>query len=188
MPKLFLKCFEEHVKMQRSPLWNRLPSLCAAIEDPPYIEQKLATLMSAVELLLRSSLIEAGHYLPDQAQKLELPKLIGAARKLLNWEIPGHFTKGERFRLLRNSASHGDELPGEIGQIRNDFDKWRLFLWRRFLIRLGFDGEVASPQEGFAASSPVSQFSEEHNSFKIPRQNVSNNSPATPSQSEPSPS
>ncbi|HTU21404.1 MAG TPA: hypothetical protein VMG10_25425 [Gemmataceae bacterium] len=109
LPKLFRQCFDEHVKMQQSNLWKRLPWLCAGMEDPPYLEQKCATLMSALELLIRSSLIEGRHYSAEELQKKKLtfPELIGAARKTLGWDIPPHYTAGERYRLLRNAVSHG---------------------------------------------------------------------------------
>lgn len=166
LPKLFLQCFGEHVKMQQSDLWRRLPWLCAGIEDPPYLEQKCATLMSALELLIRSSLIEGGHDSAEQAQKILLPGLIGAARKKLLWDIPQHYTTKERYRLLRNAVSHGGQLPGAAKQVRHDFDKWSLFLIRRFLLRLGFNGDVASPDQGCASTSALDDFSEEHNSFE----------------------
>jgi hypothetical protein len=166
LPRLFLQCFDEHVKMQQSALWRRLPWLCAGIEDPPYLEQKCATLMSALELLIRSSLIEDGHFSTEQAQKIMFPSLISAARKKLLWDIPPHYTAGDRYRLLRNAVSHGGHLPGEVKQVRHDFDKWALFLLRRFLLRLGFDGEVASPYQGFSSRSAVGDFSKEHNSFE----------------------
>ena len=67
---------------------------------------------------------------------------------------------------MRNAVDHGNQLPHDPKQIRHDFDKERLFLLRRILIRLGFDGKVASPQQGFASSSPIDEFSEEHNSFR----------------------
>jgi hypothetical protein len=167
LPKLFIQCIDEHVKMQQSDLWRRLPWLCAGIEDPPYLEQKCATLMSALELLIRSSLIEGGHYSGEQTQGLMFPALIGAARKRLRWDIPPHYTERDRYRLLRNAVSHGDRLPGGAKQVRNDFDKWSLFLLRRLLLRLGFDGQVASPDQGCASMSPVGDFSEEHNSFEM---------------------
>ena len=65
----------------------------------------------------------------------------------------------------RNTMDHGGALPHNVDQIRADFDKGKLFLLRRLFIKLGFDGEVASPQNGWASSSPVHQFSENHNSF-----------------------
>jgi hypothetical protein len=148
LPKLFDQCFDEHIRMQQSELWRRLPWLCAVIEDPPYLEQKCATLMSALELLIRSSLIEAGQFSRDQAEKILFPSLVSAARKRLGWDIPPHYTAKDQYRLLRNAVSHGGELPGKPKQIRHDFDKWSLFLMRRFLLRLGFSGEVASPEKG----------------------------------------
>jgi hypothetical protein len=166
LPKVFLQCFDEHVKMQQSDLWRRLPWLCAGIEDPPYLEQKCATLMSSLELLMRSSLIEDGHYSTEHAQKIMFPGLISAARSKLLWDIPPHYTAGDRYRLLRNAVAHGGQLPGEAKQIRHDFDKWALFLLRRFLLRLGFDGDVASPDQGFASTSAVGDFTKEHNSFE----------------------
>ncbi len=164
-PRLFRQCFDEHVRMEESDLWKRMPSYCAGIDDPPYLEQKLATLMAAVEILLRNSLIEAGHYTPAEAERTMLPKLIGAARQFLGWQIPRHYTAKERHRFLRNASAHGAPLPGDVAHVRNDFDKWRLFLMRRYLLRLGFDGPVASPHQGWAAQSRVSDFSEDYNSY-----------------------
>jgi hypothetical protein len=164
---LFRKCFEEHVRMQQSDLWRRLPFLYAAVEDPPYLEQKYATLMMAVELFIRSSLIEGGHVTPTEAEGKTLPTLIGMARGTLKWDVPSHYTEGDRFRTTRNAIGHGGKVPYDFRQVRDDFDKWRLFLLRRLFIRLGFDGEVTSPHQGWAWSSQVDEFSEEHNSFRV---------------------
>src|SRR6185437_4145682 len=166
LPQLFSQCFDEHVRMQASDLWRRLPLLYAAVEDPPYLEQKYATLMMAVELLIRSSLVEGCHLTLAEAESKTLPALIGAARGKLQWDVPKHYTEEERYRLVRNAVDHGNTLPHAPTQVRHDFDKWRLFLIRRILIRLGYSGKVASPQKGFAASSPIDEFSEEHNSFR----------------------
>lgn len=165
LPKLFRQCFDAHVRMQESEVWKTMPSHCAGVEDPPYLEQKLATLMAAVELFVRGSLVESGRQTPAEAERLMLPELIGAARRLLGWQIPGHYTAKDRHRLLRNAVAHGGQLPGDIKHVRHDFDKWHLFLMRRYLLRLGFDGLVASPQKGYASQSHVGDFSEEHNSF-----------------------
>ena len=165
LPRLFSRCFEEHCRMQQTELWRQLPPLYASIEDPPYLEQKYATLMMAVELLIRNSLIEGGHLSADNAKTKTLPDLIGLARGKLRWHVPGHYTKGERYRKTRNAVDHGGPLPHDAEQVRADFDKWKLFLLRQIFIRLAFDGEVKSPQKGWLSSSPVSEFSEEHNSF-----------------------
>jgi hypothetical protein len=167
LPQLFSQCFEEHCRMQQSELWRRLPPLYAAIEDPPYLEQKYATLMMAVELFIRSSLIDGGHLTPGEEHAKELPKLIGMARRKLGWDFPRHYTEGERYRTTRNAVAHGGALHDDIDHVRADFDKWKLFLLRRLFIKLGFDGTVASPQDGWASSSPVDEFSEEHNSFRL---------------------
>jgi hypothetical protein len=166
LPQLFRQCFDEHCQMQQSDLWRRLPSFCASIEDPPYLEQKYATLMAAVELLIRSSLVEGGHLKATEAESKSLPTLIGMARGTLRWHVPSHYTEAERYRTTRNAVDHGGSLPHDSRQIRGDFDKWKLFLCRRLFIRLGFNGQVASPQNGWASSSPVHEFSEEHNSFQ----------------------
>ena len=152
--------------MQQSNLWRRMPSFFASIEDSPYLEQKYATLMAAVELLIRSSLIEGSYLTPSEAESKTLPKLIGMARGKLRWNVPAHYTEAERYRKTRNAVDHGGPLPHESGQVRGDFDKWKLFLCRRLFIRLGFDGKIASPQNGFASSSPVEEFSKEHNAFR----------------------
>jgi hypothetical protein len=166
LPSLFQKCFDEHCRMQAMELWQRMPALYAAIEDPPYLEQKHATLMMAVELFIRNSVIEGGHLSPAEAGGKTLPDLIGLARGSLRWDVPRHYTEEERYRRTRNAVAHGGPLPDDIDQFRDDFDKWKLFLLRRLLIRLGFDGEVTSPDNGWLSSSPVDAFSEEHNSFR----------------------
>jgi hypothetical protein len=165
LPALFRDCFEEHHRMSGTDLWSRLPWLCAGIEDPPYLEQKLATLMAAIELLIRSSLIEHGATPSKDVEDLMLPGLVGAARKTLRWNIPKHYTAKERHRLLRNAVAHGGRLPSDVRAARHEFDKWHLFLLRRYLLRLGFTGDVASPFQGFASTSTVGEFSEGHNSF-----------------------
>ena len=68
---------------------------------------------------------------------------------------------------LRNRV--GGELPTrDSAEFRLLFDKWRLFLFRRVLIRLRYAGKVASPDKGWTASSDVEDFTEEHNSFTLP--------------------
>jgi hypothetical protein len=62
---------------------------------------------------------------------------------------------------------HGDELPtADNAEFRRHFDKWRLFLFRRVLVRLGYTGQVVSPHKGWASGSAVGDFSEGHNCFK----------------------
>jgi hypothetical protein len=165
LPRVFQQCFEEHCRMQQSELWKRFAPLYAAIEDPPYLEQKYATLMMAVELFLRNSLTEGGHLPSANANGATLPKLIGLSRGKLGWDLPAHYTEGERFRLTRNAVHHGGTLPFDPDQVSADFQKWKLFLLRRLLIRLGYDGDVKSPEKGWVSSSAVDKFSEEHNSF-----------------------
>jgi hypothetical protein len=165
LPSFFRQCFDEHCRMQQTELWQRLPALFAAIEDPPYLEQMYATMMMAVELFIRGCLIEGGHLGQDEAETKTLPDLVGLARGRLRWDVPRHYTRGERYRTTRNAVDHGGALPDNADQVRAEFDKWKLFLLRRLFIRLGFNGEVASPQRGWASSSQVDEFSEEHNSF-----------------------
>lgn len=165
LQQLFSQCFREYRTIDRNPLWHRLFSHDASIEDSTYIEQRCATLMAGLELLFRSSLQEGT---PLSAKELEgkfLPELIGAARGMLKWDIPKHYTEKDRVRLLRNAVMHGGPLPEAPAAVRHALDKWSLFLVRRILIRLGFDGNVASPHKGYQSESPVSDFSEEHNSF-----------------------
>jgi hypothetical protein len=164
-PKLIEECLGEHRRMQRSELWRRLPSLYAVIGEPPYLEQKFATLMMAVELLIRSSLIEANELSLSAAEEATLPKLVSMARAKLRWNMPKHYTEHDRYRKSRNAVDHGAVLPYDVRLTLADFQKWKLFLLRRIFIRLGFDGSVASPQNGWAGSSAVDEFSADHNSF-----------------------
>ncbi len=89
----------------------------------------------------------------------EKTRIVGLARGALTWDVPPHYTEGERYRTTRNAVGHGGMLPHKAERVRADFDKWKLFLLRRLFIRLGFDGEVASPEKGWACSSPVDEFS-----------------------------
>ena len=167
LPQVFRQCFEEYVKLRKSPLWYRMPSYLAVIEDSPYLEQKIATLMPAIELLLRSSLVEAGACSADAAERGFLLDLLGMARRLLAWDIPKHYTIRESYRVLRNAVAHGLRLPSGAEDTRREFDKWHLFLLRRVLIRLGYDGHVRCPHRGYVSSSAVNDFSAEFNSFNL---------------------
>ena len=61
---------------------------------------------------------------------------------------------------------HGEAPPtADNAQFRLMFDKWRLFLFRRVLIRLGYGGTVVSPHTGRESDSDVGDFSQEHNNF-----------------------
>lgn len=145
--------------------WRKLASYCGSLDDPPYLEQKFASLMMAFEFFVRNCLIEQGR-VESEVADLDFNKLIGAARRDLGWTIPKHYTAKEAVRLWRNAIVHGNEWPeADTAAFRRLFDKWRLFLFRRVLIRLGYQGEVDSPQRGWASSSPVDDFSEEHNAF-----------------------
>jgi len=166
LPQLFPNAFAEYKRMKqaRAP-WGKLASYCASLEDPPYLEQKTSSLITAVEFFVRNCLIERGRP-EEEVTRLEFPKLIGAARKHLGWDIPKHFTAKETVRLVRNAVVHGSPLPtADSAELRLLFDKWRLFLFRRVLIRLGYAGKIASPHKGWASTSDVGDFSEEQNDF-----------------------
>jgi len=166
LPRLFAETFETHVRMRRSGLpWHKLPSYCGSLEDMPYLEQKFSALMGAIEFFVRTSLIEDG---VDERRitRLDFNELIGAARKRLGWSIPKHYNSGDTTRLLRNAVVHGSETPTKDStEFRLIFNKWRLFLFRRILIRLGYQGGVVSPHKGWSGSSHANEFSEAHNSF-----------------------
>ena len=68
---------------------------------------------------------------------------------------------------------HGGEVPTkDATEFRLLFDRWRLFLFRRVLIRLGCRGKVISPHKGWASSSEVADFRQEHNSFTPAERNA----------------
>ncbi len=163
---LFRQGFEEHVRMRRPPLpWRKLASYCGAIEDGAFLEQKFSNLMMAVEFFIRTSLIEADPVRAPRFSQMTLTDLLGAARTRLGWVIPGHYGRND-LRLLRNAVAHGGDLPTrDSAEFRSMFDKWRLFLFRRVLIRLGYTGRVLSLHHGWESASAVDDFSEEHNSF-----------------------
>jgi hypothetical protein len=166
LPQLFPNAFAEYRRMKQAhPPWGKLASYCASLEDPPYLEQKISSLITAVEFFVRNCLIEQGQP-QEEVTKLEFPKLIGAARNHLGWNIPKHFTAKETVRLVRNAVVHGSALPtADSAELRLLFDKWKLFLFRRVLIRLGYAGKVTSPHKGWASTSDVGDFSQEHNDF-----------------------
>ena len=153
--------------MQGSALpWRKLTSYCASIEDGSYLEQKVSSLMTALEFFTRTSLHEMTPLDRAAHNDMTLPDLIGAARKELAWDIPKHYTERELYRLLKNAVAHGSELPtSDSAEVRHIFDKWRLFLFRRVLIRLGYRGWVFSPDRGWAACSLVEDLTEAHNTF-----------------------
>jgi hypothetical protein len=164
--RLFSEAFEEYKRMKQAHVpWVKLASYCASLEDPPFLEQKFASLIMAIEFFIRNCLIEAGQA-DDQVTALDFAGLIGTGRKHLGWRIPKHYTTRQITRLLRNAVIHGDTLPtANNAQFRLLFDKWRLFLFRRVLIRLGYAGKIVSPHKGWASASDVADFSEEHNDF-----------------------
>lgn len=167
LPAFFAAVFGEYVAMKQAHApWRKLASYCGSLEDAPYMEEKFASLMMAIEYFIRNCLLEQGH--PERAvATLDFPALIGAARKHLGWEIPKHYTAKDTIRLWRNAVMHGGEWPDDSDDaaFRRLFDKWRLFLFRRVLMRLGYAGKIISPHKGWSSSSDVSDFSEERNSF-----------------------
>jgi hypothetical protein len=162
----FRSVFDQYVAMKQiHPAWQRLVSHCGSLEDAPYLEQKFASLIMALEFFMRNCLLEKGH--PEKlVAKLDFLELVGASRKNLGWDVPKHYVARHTIRLLRNAVMHGGELPTKDStEFRLLFDKWRLFLFRRVLIRLGYTGKVVSPHKGWRSTSDVADFSEEWNSF-----------------------
>jgi hypothetical protein len=167
LQRLFRETFSNYVTMRHTHRrWRKLPSYFGSIEDCPYLEQKFASLMMALEFFMRNCLIEAGQS-EDEVSSLTFHELIGATKNRLSWNVPKHYSVGQATRLLRNAVMHGGELPtNDNAEFRRQFDKWRLFLYRRVLVRLGYTGEVVSPFQGIESSSPVDDFSPEHNTFE----------------------
>ena len=167
LPQLFDQCFENYRKLMKSDRWATMHAYCKTVLDPPYLEQKCATLMSGLERLMRNSLVEAKRRSDKEAEALRIPRIFRAVEKQLGWEIPTHYSTDDRAKNLRNAVAHGGPLPLPPDQARNDLDKWSLFLIRRVLMHLGFGGLVRSPnlKAGEWQESPVDDFSEDHNSF-----------------------
>ena len=167
LPEFFEQVFDPFLEMQKqhSP-WRKLASYCGALEDAPYLEQRFASLMMAVEFFFRNLLLEKGETEHDVA-RLSLKELIGAVRRRRGWPIPKHYTAGEAVRFWRNAVMHGLEWPsGEKEQFRRLLDKWRLLFFRLVLVRLGYSGKVIAPHAGWAVESDVADLSEEYNSFE----------------------
>ena len=162
--RLFSECFSEYTRMRETHApWAKLADYCGFVDDAPFLEQKFASLIMAVEFLLRNILRERGES-EATIVKRRLHSLIGAAREHLNLQIPKHYTAKDTVRELRNAVIHGGESTiSSNAEFRHLFDKWKLFLFRIILIRLGYRGEVISPYRGWRSSSNVDDFSEEHN-------------------------
>ena len=173
LARFFEDAFSTYVKMKDTHTpWRRLAGECGALEDAPYLEQKFASLMMALEYFMRNSLLECGRLAPE-VSKWDFSELVGACRRDLKWVVPRHYTSRDLIRLQRNAVMHGDELKTkDSGEFRLLFDKWRLFLFRRILMRLGYSGKVVSPERGWASLSDVDDFSEEHNSFAPAHANI----------------
>lgn len=169
LPQLFRQCFDNYRQMQQSKLWRPIAAHCKSIEDSPYLEQKVAKMFAGLERLLRNSLVEAKCCSQGEAERKMLMALIGLARKQLGWDIPSHYTEQDRVRELRNAVSHGGELPQAPGIVSKELKKWTLFLMRRVLMKLGFDGPVSCPdiQQKQMSLSPVNDFSERYNSWNV---------------------
>jgi hypothetical protein len=61
VPEFFRLAFGEYVNMKQAhPAWRRLTSHCGSLEDPPYLKQKFASLIMALEFFLRNCLVEQG--------------------------------------------------------------------------------------------------------------------------------
>jgi hypothetical protein len=156
LPDFFRVAFDQYVAMKQAhSSWQRLASYCGSLEDASYLEQTFASLIMALEFFMRNCLIEKGQ--PEESvAKLDFLELIGAARKHLGWHVPKHCVARHTIRLLRNAVMHGGELPTQDStEFRLLFDKWRLFLFRRVLMRLGSEGKVVSPHRGRRSSSDV---------------------------------
>ncbi|REK16517.1 MAG: hypothetical protein DWQ37_07310 [Planctomycetota bacterium] len=170
LPQLFEQCFDNYRQMQQSQLWRPIAAHCKSIEDSPYLEQKVAKMFAGLERLLRNSLVEAKRCSQGEAERKMLMELIGLARKQLHWDVPHHYTERDRVRKLRNAVSHGGELLQSPGFVSKELKKWTLFLMRRVLMKLGFDGLVSCPdiEQKQMSLSPVSDFSERYNSWNAP--------------------
>ena len=62
LPQLFRETFDSYRSLRAAPgSWKKLPSYCGSIEDPPYLEQNFANLITAIEFFMRNTLLELGH-------------------------------------------------------------------------------------------------------------------------------
>lgn len=168
LPQYFSETFGAYVAMRSTNRrWRKLPSYCGSLEDCPYLEQKFASLMIALEFFIRNCLLETGTPEARLSKATNLSDLIGAARRDLQWNVPKHYDPGDTTRVLRNAVMHGGDLPTkDNAEFRLHFNKWRLFLFRRVLLRLGYTGAVLAPYQGTEVESAVDDFSAAYNSFE----------------------
>jgi hypothetical protein len=61
LTEFFRVTYDEYVAMKKAhPAWQRLASHCGSLEDAPYLEEKFASLIMALEFFMRNCLIEKG--------------------------------------------------------------------------------------------------------------------------------
>lgn len=168
LSQLFRQCFDNYVQLRESDDWKTLPYVIAVLEDAPYLEQKYIALMCAIEMFIRNSLVEKNICTRANAKKKQLNTLVNAARGPLRWDIPTFYTARDYYYRLRTAVAHGNRmLEGtDSHSVRLEFEKWRLFLIRRLLIRLGYTGRVNCAHRGSASTSAVNDFSQDQNSWR----------------------
>jgi hypothetical protein len=162
IPQFFSECFAAHINMKETnQAWSKLASYCSSIEDSIFLEQKLVSLLTALEYFLVTSLIEKGQA-AEKVTEADLPGLVGQFRRVTQIPIPKEYSEDD-IRLLRNALIH----PGEktMKPSRADLDRWRLFLFRLVLMRLGYTGDVFSPAVDILSRSKVNDFRKECNTF-----------------------
>jgi hypothetical protein len=165
----FHQCFDSFVALHRDPSWLTVFNLAWTYDDGVFLENRIAAVMAAVELLLRVSLEEEqGRIQSKLLERKEPPKLgelIGAAKGHLRWSIPKHYVRLDLHLQTRNAAVHARSLPCSPREALDQLQKWGLFLYRRILMRLGYTGQVWAAGKGFSMLTQVDDFSEEANDF-----------------------
>lgn len=113
--------------------WRKLASYCGSVEACATLEQRFASVATALEFTMRNVLIERGESV-EAVERLDLTALIARVRQVAGWRIPKHYMAGDRWRLLRNAVSHGNERAEDVApdntQFRQEFDKLKLLLYR----------------------------------------------------------
>ena len=163
LPQFFCECFSNFIGLNNNSSWGAFNTLIASLEDPPYLEQKLMSLFAAVEGFVKFSLLEDG--MLEKDLPTDLNTCIGAAKSRLGWDVPKHYKVNNKIRPMRNGLMHEFKLNSSPADSVMVFQKWRVFLMRRLLHRLGYTGRIDSASAGVRVASEIGDFSEEANSF-----------------------
>src|SRR5207244_10473249 len=101
--RFFSDSFCEFTLMKQSgSRWSKLVSYCCSIEESIYLEQKMISLLTALEFFLKNYLIEKEQS-EQNVNEADLTALIGWFRRVAGQPIPSEYSEHD-IRMLRNQT------------------------------------------------------------------------------------